>query len=290
MDFSGRIDLHMHTQASDGTDTPAGIVTRVKEAGISLFAVTDHDTIDSCAAIGTLLQTGDPAFICGVEFSCKDEDGRYHILGYGFDGKTQMIDCLLRSCHASRMLRVQQRLDFLRRDFGFVFSPEDVDGLFAQTNPGKPHIANLMVKYGFAPNKEVAIKEFINRYKEAEQRVRPEYVVQAIIEAGGIPVLAHPSFGSGAELIVGEEMEKRLLKLISFGLQGVEAYYSGFSASLRNEMLAFADKYDLYVTAGSDYHGTNKPVRLGETHLEVGAEYPKGLMRFLEACPTMVVG
>ena len=148
-------------------------------------------------------------------------------------------------------------------------------------NPGKPHIANLMVSYGYAETKEEAIKEYINQIHFVDEFVRPEEAIKGILGAGGIPVLAHPSFGSGDELILGEEMDHRLRRLMEFGLKGVEAFYSGFTEKLRKEVLFFAEKYRLYVTAGSDYHGTNKLVQLGETGLDEVDEIPDGLTRFL---------
>ena len=108
----------------------------------------------------------------------------------------------------------------------------------------------------------------------------PQQAIGAILAAGGVPVLAHPSYGDGDQLILGEEMDARLQRLTGFGLQGVEAYYSGFTARLNREMLAFAARYGLYVTAGSDYHGKNKLVRLGDTGLADAAEGPEGLRRF----------
>ena len=95
-------------------------------------------------------------------------------------------------------------------------------------------------------------------------------------------MLAHPFYGSGGELILGEEMDERLRRLIGFGLHGIEVFYSGFTAKLRESALKFAEKYDLYVTAGSDYHGTNKLVELGDTGLDENGEYPKGMIRFFE--------
>ena len=92
-----------------------------------------------------------------------------------------------------------------------------------------------------------------------------------------MPVLAHPFYGSGDQLILGMEMEERLQKLIRFGLEGAEAYYSGFTDKLTRIMLGLAEKYNLYVTAGSDYHGTNKLVRIGETGLEQTSERPENL-------------
>ena len=282
MSYSDKIDLHMHTNVSDGTDLPLGIVKCVKSAGITLFSVTDHDAIKGCSAIEKSLSEDDPAFIFGVEFSCKDEDGKYHILGYGYDPQSPSIREIVDTAHNLRMKKFSKRLDFLEKEFGFIFSAQDREGLFALNNPGKPHIANLMVKYGYAQTKEIAIENYINKFSVRSEYIRPETAISAILDAGGIPVLAHPSYGCGDELIIGEDMDSRLKKLIGFGLKGVEAFYSGFTPPLQKEILAFAEKYRLYVTAGSDYHGSNKLVLLGDTNLLAKSEYPEGLKRFLK--------
>ena len=148
-------------------------------------------------------------------------------------------------------------------------------------NPGKPHIAKLMIRLGYAETMEQAIREYINRIYFRNEFFHPEEAIRSILEGGGIPVLAHPSFGDGDQLIQGEEMERRLQRLMGFGLQGLEAFYSGFSPALREELLAFAERYGLYVTAGSDYHGTNKLVALGDTGLDDAAAGPEGMQRFL---------
>ena len=276
-----KIDLHMHTNVSDGMDSPLDIVKRVKNAGINLFSVTDHDATGACSIIKSNLSNGDPAFIFGVEFSCKDDDGQYHILGYGYDPESPLIREIVDLGHEFRMRKLIIRLNFLEKEFGFRFSEEDKKSLFALNNPGKPHIVNMMVKYGFAPTKEIATIKYLNKCVSETEYVRPEDALSAISGAGGIPVLAHPSYGRGDELFIGEDMENRLKKLIGLGLKGVEAFYSGFTASLQKEMLSFAEKYNLYVTAGSDYHGSNKLVRLGDTNLKSVSEYPEGLKRFL---------
>ena len=276
-----KIDLHMHTTVSDGTDTPEEIVARVREAGIGLFSVTDHDAVKAGRIIPPLLKGGDPAFLTGAEFSCRDEEGKYHILGYGYDPNAAPIRELVESGHRLRIGKVRARLDFLRTEFGFSFPPKELDALFALDNPGKPHIANMMVRLGYARSKEQAIKEFINRIHFRNEYIRPEEAIRGILGGGGIPVLAHPSYGDGDQLILGEEMDRRLRYLMDFGLQGVEAFYSGFTPQLCREVLSFAERYDLYVTAGSDYHGTNKMVLLGDTGLSEPDEWPDGLRRFL---------
>ena len=276
-----KIDLHIHTTVSDGSDAPEDIIGRVRDAGISLFAVTDHDAVKGCSIIRTCLKQGDPGFINGVEFSCKDGFGKYHILGYGYDPETEAIQSLVEKGHQLRMKKVLARLDFLENEYGFVFPEEEIRNLLAMDNPGKPHIGKLMVKLGFAGTKEEAIRNYINRLKIKIEYLHPEEAVQGILKAGGVPVLAHPFFGSGSQMIVDDEMVNRLKRLIGFGLEGVEAFYSGFSPDLIKQMLEYADLFGLYVTAGSDYHGKNKAVRLGDTKIDEDTPPVPGMVRFL---------
>ncbi len=272
----------MHSTVSDGSDTPEEIVARVKECGIDVFSVTDHDAIKAGKIIRKMLSNGDPAFICGAEFSCEDELGRYHILAYFDDPNAPSINALVEKGHALRMQKLTMRLDFLNKEFGFEFPPDDVNKLLSYDNPGKPHIGNLMVKLGYADSMRTAIYDYINKLNIPNPHVRPEDAIGSILGGNGIPVLAHPFFGDGDQLIVGNEMEQRLKRLMKFGLCGVEAFYSGFTPKLTKEMLALAEKYGLYVTAGSDYHGKNKMVRLGDNGLDDVGEYPSGLVNFLE--------
>lgn len=281
MDPVRKIDLHMHTTFSDGTDTPEEILERVREAGITLFSVTDHDSIGGAARIRKIRTSSDPLFLNGVEFSCKDEEGQYHILGYGYDLLAPSILKMVAETHALRMKKVRRRLEILRDEYKVALPEEEVEKLLRQENPGKPHIANLMVRFGFAESKDQAMKEVLNKIRLRSEYVRPETAIEAILKASGVPVLAHPFYGSGDQLILGEEMEERLQKLIGFGLEGVEAYYSGFTDKLRRQMLAYAERFGLYVTAGSDYHGVNKLVVLGDTGLEENTEIPEGLWRFI---------
>lgn len=278
--INGIIDLHMHSSVSDGSDTPVELISCVKNAGIGLFSLTDHDAIKGSGIIREHLEKGGPAFICGVEFSCKDELGAYHILGYGYDPESKGINGLVDKGHSLRMKKVTDRLEFIKNEFGFVFPEEEIQKLLSMDNPGKPHIGNLMVEYGYAKSRSEAIKDYIDRLHVKNMYLKPGEAISGILESGGIPVLAHPFFGNGDQLILGEEMEERLKRLIGFGLQGVEAFYSGFSPKLINEMLNLADRYQLYVTAGSDYHGKNKLVVPGDTGMEENAPLVPGMKRF----------
>ncbi|MBR6977755.1 MAG: PHP domain-containing protein [Lachnospiraceae bacterium] len=281
MDLLTKIDLHMHSTCSDGTDTPEQLLENVRKAGITFFSVTDHDSVEAAGMMADIRSVNDPFFISGVELSCKDEDGQYHILGYAIDPQARPIRNVVHKAHNIRMDKVVMRLRKLKEDFGITFPEEEVELLLAQPNPGKPHIGNLMVRYGYTESKEQAFKEYLNDMRIPSGYVRPEEAIKAILDSGGVPVLAHPFYGSGDQLILGAEMEERLRKLVRFGLEGTEAYYSGFTEKLTRQMLALADAFGLYVTAGSDYHGTNKMVKLGETGLEETTERPENLRRFI---------
>ena len=277
-----KIDLHIHSTVSDGTDEPQELLDRVREAGIELFALTDHDAVKGCALVHAARLDGDPHFLNGVEFSCRDEGGKYHILGYGYDPDGPSIQRVVENGHSLRMRKVTARLDFIRTRFGFTFPEEEVKALLALDNPGKPHIGNLMVKYGYAESKEQAINDYLDQAQFPNEYVRPEEAIEGILKAGGIPVLAHPLYGSGSELILGDAMDSRLRRLMDFGLQGLECFYSGFTPKLRAEALFLAEKYRLYVTAGSDYHGRNKLVVLGDTNMPLIHPVPIGMRRFLK--------
>lgn len=276
-----KTDLHLHTTVSDGSDTPTELISRVKEAGIKLFSVTDHDAVKGCGLVMESLAKGDPDFITGVEFSTRDEQGKYHILGYNYDLHSQAVLDTVEKGHSLRMKKIMKRLDFLKTEFGFDFPEEEIQQLLRLDNPGKPHIGNMMVKYGYAKSKDKAIDDYINKLHNKSEYIRPEEAIKGIRDAGGIPVLAHPVYGSGDELIMGQDIEDRIKRLTELGIMGVEAFYSGFSPKMTRLMLDLAHRYDLYVTAGSDYHGTNKAVVLGDTGLDDARELPDGMKRFL---------
>ena len=276
----------MHTLISDGTDSLEEIIAHVRGTGLDLFSVTDHDSIKGGIRIPHILaalpQNQRTPFIRGVEFSCKDEMGKCHILGYGYNPAVPGIAEVVFEGHAMRMKKTRARLEFLEDAFGFTFPEEEVQELLARDNPGKPHIAKLMIQHGYARDIREAINEYINKKEFENVHVRPERAIEGILKSGGIAILAHPSYGDGDDLILGEEMDERLRRLIDYGIQGVEAYYSGFTPKIQNEVLGLAEKYDLYVTAGSDYHGGNKMVDLGWTNLDDVSEAPAGLKRFLD--------
>lgn len=283
------IDLHMHTVFSDGTDALDELLEKIRETGIDVFAITDHDEIRGAKEMLEKVRIIDPGFITGVEFSCRDEFGKYHILGYHYDPESADMKAMIGRVRELRMKKAQKRVEWLETEYGFRFPQEDLDELFANNNPGKPHIADMVVKNGYAPDRSTAITEYISPCRFAEY-IRPEEAIQAILKGGGIPVLAHGLFGNGDQKnnpLSAHEMEDRIIRLKEMGLQGLECFYSGFSAEQTELMLKFKNQHRLFATAGSDYHGKKKTVQLGNTGEAAAKDQSRvytELMPFLEEC------
>lgn len=284
-----KIDLHMHTTVSDGTDTPEEILDKVRGIGLDLFSVTDHDAVAGGLRIIEKLKPGDPGFITGAEFSCRDEYGKYHILGYGFDPDADSMRSLVEEEHDRRMMKLKIRLDHLEEIFGIRFSEDDMDSLYMLDNPGKPHLGSLLVKYGYADKISEAISKYVDGAKCRNMHVKPEVAISCITGSGGIPVLAHPSYGSGGEFITGADMDRRIARLRDMGIMGLEGYYSTFTEDLIHEMTLLADKYGLFVTAGSDYHGTIKDIKLGYNRLTSVSSGHHGVQDFIDAVSGRII-
>jgi len=275
-------DLHIHTVYSDGTDTLTELLTKVRRNRIDFFSITDHDEIRGSEIMLRMLsedtQEEDPLFVPGVEFSCRDEKGKYHILGYAYDPGSESVQDMVKVFHAIRMHKFAGRLAFLRAEYGIVFDDWEVAMLRSLNNPGKPHIGKLIVKHGYADNVSEAIRNYLNNYHGGERRIRPEEAIEAVLKSGGIPVLAHGVFGDGDQLLDEDEMEERVTRLAGCGLQGIECFYSRYTPQQQALMLKLRDRHGLYATAGSDYHGTNKPVALGN----IGVDDPETAVPYLD--------
>ena len=194
-----------------------------------------------------------------------------------------MICDLAGRTHQRRMEKARGRLKVLKVKYGYSFSDEDIKKLLSLDNPGKPHIGNLMVQYGYASSKDEAIENVLDHIHVPTGSIMPEEAILAIRESGGLAILAHPPFGNGSQFITGERLKERILRLKNLGLDGLETWYSGYDTRLKEEMKDYADRYDLLATAGSDYHGSNKKVKIGETGLE-DADADVRVRAFLRRC------
>lgn len=254
-----KIDLHVHTTASDGRFTPSEIVQKAQEYGLSTLAITDHDTVEG---IAPALQAAEAypwlTVIPGVEINTDVPSGEVHILGYFIDYiNHQLIDALHR-LRDSRVGRAQKMVEKLNK-LGIRISMERVRELACSGSMGRPHIAQAMLEKGYIHTFKEAFNKYIGRdgpaYVERE-KITPVEAVKLVLDARGIPVIAHPFTFEGYEGLINE------LKIT--GLAGIEVYYGSHTEEQVSSLLALAKKYDLVATGGSDYHG-NDP--LNETML-----------------------
>lgn len=258
--MSGCADLHTHTTASDGTDTPVQLLENVKSAGITVVAITDHDTVSGSVEAMRSNVAG-IRLIPGIEFSCRATAGRCHILGLGVDLESHELKDALSRSHELRARKLETRLASLTA-MGITFPESEYSALRAMPSAGKPHLANLMVKYGYARDIGEAMSGTLDAIRTPASRLDTSFAVRAILESGGIPVWAHPRGGIGER--VGEEEFRALLdELMSYGIRGLECWYSEYPPELCRELSRTAKDRGLLISGGSDYHGSNKSVALG---------------------------
>jgi hypothetical protein len=249
------IDLHVHTTESDGTLTPKQIVEHAKQIGIEALAITDHDTV---SGVKPAKQTGDllgVEIIPGIEISV-DYNGEMHILGYYVD-QTPLFMQKLEEFKITRESRNRKMIEKLQQR-GFDISFQEVSDITEGVSMGRPHIAAILMKKGYVDSINTAFEKYIGNGKIAyieREKVTPKEGIEAILEAGGIPVLAHPKYLN----LGNSELNNVLIELKGYGLKGIEAYYSMNTSNETGIYLRMAIKYNLVVTGGTDYHGANKP-------------------------------
>ncbi len=268
-----RIDLHAHTTASDGTDTPTQLMAAAAAAGLDVVALTDHDTTAGWAEAVDSLPAG-LRLIRGAEFSCLAPDGRggrisVHLLGYLFDPRSEAIIAEQTRLRNERRARLHAMAARMAAD-GFPIDPDAVlDGLAPAAPAGRPHLAQALVSAGVVGSVDEAFHRFLNsgsRYylDRADTDVRT--AVRMVRAAGGVAVLAHPLArrrGPVIDLTV-------IAELAAEGLAGVEVDHPDHASADRAALHELATALDLVITGSSDYHGTNKTVSLGQetTHPE----------------------
>ncbi len=246
-------DLHTHTAASDGQYTPAELVGLAKQRGLSVLAVTDHDTIAGVAEAQRAGSALDLTVIRGVELSAK-EHPNCHILGYGFrDGDAELAR-LCEQFRAGRDERKYKIVEFLREK-GVDVELSEVEELAGGEVIARPHFAQVMVKHGYVSTNREAFDRYLDT-EEFQRRVKrfkadARTCVEAIKAAGGKASLAHPY---QMELPDGE-LEALVEQLKGWGLDAIECYYPKYTLEQQKFYLHLAEKYQLHQTGGSDFHG-----------------------------------
>jgi predicted metal-dependent phosphoesterase TrpH len=275
------VDLHIHTTASDGSDSPAELLENLKKAGITTFSVTDHDTIDGALEMEQLVAE-DFRFIRGIEFSCETPAGKCHILGYNFDPKAPAFHAALADGAALRQEKLLERLDYLERTLQITFTDAEVAWLNSQKSPGKPHFGKLLVDRCIAATIDEAIQKYINPHKPRRDRIDGSTAVAAILHAGGIPVWAHPLGGEGEKRLTVEKFKAQLAYLKEQGIRGLECHYSRYTPEDCAFLTTLAEKNGLLISGGSDYHGSNKQdLPLGQLCTD-GSQPPREALTILK--------
>ena len=214
-------DLHIHTTASDGSDTPAELLEKIRAAGLELFCVTDHDTVGGALEMERLVPAG-VRFIRGVEFSCVSPAGKCHILGYGYDPEHPAFRAALEEGRQLRLSKLERRIRRLEEDHGVVLTGAERAWLWGQNSPGKPHLGRILLERGMAPDLNRAIRDFLGSVP-GRDRIEAETAVRAIGKSGGISVWAHPLGGEGEKRLTREKFDAQLRTLLGYGIRGMAA-------------------------------------------------------------------
>jgi predicted metal-dependent phosphoesterase TrpH len=253
------IDLHSHTNESDGTCSPAQLVLEAVHAGVNILGITDHDTFAGYDGAQSAARESGVELVCGIELSTKLHGHSVHLLGY-FWGKDGLGDFRkwvlnLQASRRERNTRLAKRL----QELGFDITLEEAEAR-GRGMTGRPHFAQIMVQKGYVANLRQAFDDYLDESaKGYVYRQEPQFAqgVEKIRDAGGIASLAHP-------IRVKGDVHALMPELCDAGLNAIEAYHSDHTPADTATYLGLAQQYGLRVTGGSDYHGEVKPgVRLG---------------------------
>ncbi|MEW9121867.1 MAG: PHP domain-containing protein [Thermotaleaceae bacterium] len=243
-----RLDMHIHTKASDGVLTPKEAVEWAYRIGLTGIAITDHDTVDGIEeAQKTAMNLEGFEFIPGIEFSTLLSDEEVHILGYHIDYKNKELVELTRRIKEERWHRGKKMIELLNK-YNYAITLEEVlqhagDGVI-----GRPHIARVLLNKGYVHTLQNAFEKLLGKGKPAyveRFKLSPQDAILIIKKSGGIPVLAHPGLQS---------RKVNIMDLIDQGIAGIEVYHTKHTPLENRMYLEVAQRYDLIVTGGSDYH------------------------------------
>lgn len=259
------IDLHTHTTASDGELTPKELIELAIKRNISALSITDHDTVDGLKEAVDYAKDKNIIFIPGIELKANSKTGQMHILGLDIDYDNVNLQEKLEALINKRNIRNKEFIKYFK-SLGFNISLEELQKISGGVVIGKPHFAKLFLQKGYISDKEVIFSNYFNREPlcEVEEFIyESEEIIKMIKEANGIAVLAHPQ-----KLKLNDnDLENKILELLSYGLEGLECYHSDQTLEGMKKLRILADKYQLLVTKGSDYHG---PIVKPLIHLGTG--------------------
>lgn len=253
------IDMHTHTTYSDGELSPTRLIKKAIKNNIGILSITDHDTLEGIKKIDikspTITESG-IKIINGIELSAKVPTGRMHILGYDFDLDNEALNNKMIELKDNSINAVLSIMEQIKKDYGIRFSYEDIKTLVnSKHNLGRPDIAKLCVKYGYASTIQEAFDKYlIEAHKRIQTRSKGlpyEECISLIKESKGIPILAHPKTLE----LSNKEFLILLKDMIEHGLKGIEVYHSSHTLEEMEYYLEIANRFNLLISGGSDYHG-----------------------------------
>lgn len=255
------IDLHVHSNCSDGSLSPEEVVRLAYETGLSAFALTDHDTVSGIAAAKKAAidyASGIPLqVISGTEISAAYKSRDIHILGLFIDETNEALQTELAAAINAR----DHRNELMAERFRALGIPLTLDQLCLenpQTVITRAHFAKFLAENHYVKSRDEAFTRYLGYDAPCfvpREYMKPEHAISLILDAGGIPVLAHPLLYH----LESEELHALLSRLTDAGLKGLEVYYSSFSSDEQNLLAGIANHYNLLKTGGTDFHGSNKP-------------------------------
>lgn len=249
-----RIDLHVHTNASDGILEPATLVKAVKAANVHVFSITDHDTVDALEEGQREAGAAGLTLIPGVEISAYWRKVEFHILGYFIDPRNAALEAFLRGTREARHLRLHAMLTRLQA-MGIAVPARDVIARSRDGNVGRPHLARALVERGIVVSTDEAFDRYLGTDKPAyvpRPDVSVEQAIQVIRKAGGIASLAHPGIHNRDEAIPD---------LVAAGLRAIEVYHPKHAFGRAARYRRLARRFGLLTTGGSDFHGESDAER-----------------------------
>lgn len=257
-----RIDLHAHTTASDGTDSPAQLVENAARAGLDVVAITDHDSTTGWAEAAATAERHGIGLVRGIEVSCQAGGISVHVLGYLHDPENAELLTELDKARTSRDSRARRIVDLLAADLPIVWD-DVLSQVTGDATIGRPHIADALVARGVVPDRDAAFRDFLytgSRYYASHYAVDPSRAVRLIRAAGGVAVMAHP-FAAKRGRIVSDEVIGDMARA---GLLALEAHHLDHTPEQAAKAERLATDLGLLVTGSSDYHGSGKVNRLGD--------------------------
>ncbi|MFG2920427.1 PHP domain-containing protein [Streptomyces sp. NPDC048305] len=257
-----RIDLHTHSTASDGTDTPAELVANAAAAGLDVVALTDHDTVGGHAEAAAALPEG-LTLVTGAELSCRVDGVGVHMLAYLFDPSEPELARERELVRDDRVPRAQAMVRKLQ-DLGVPVTWEQVARIAGTGSVGRPHVATALVELGVVASVSDAFTPSwladSGRAYAGKHELDPFDAVRLVKAAGGVTVFAHPLAVKRGRVVP----EDVIVRLADAGLDGIEVDHMDHDEPTRARLRGLAGELGLLTTGSSDYHGSRKTVRLGE--------------------------